>query len=84
MILAQSGIAKQKQVHFIRFLNDCCSAVAYLQEAIAYSRLYRKTVLNSPICKTDKTNLSTISCKNVCAYRKITVISIKNTYFCRF
>lgn len=32
---------------FIRFLNDCCSAVAYLQEAIAYTRLYRKTVLNS-------------------------------------
>ena len=29
---------------FIRFLNDCCSAFAYLQEAIAYSRLYRKTV----------------------------------------
>ena len=32
---------------FIRFLNDCCSAFAYLQEAIAYTRLYRKTVLNS-------------------------------------
>lgn len=69
---------------FIRFLNDCCSAVAYLQEAIAYTRLYRKTVLNSPICKTGKTNLSTISCKSVCVYRKITVISIKITYFLPF
>ena len=69
---------------FMRFLNDCCSAFAYLQEAIAYSRLYRKTVLNSPICKTGKTNLSTIFCKNVCVYRKITVISMKITYFLPF
>ena len=47
MILAQAGIAKQKQVHLHAFLNDCRSAFAYLQEAIAYTRLYRKTVLNS-------------------------------------
>ena len=37
-----------------------------------------------PICKTGKTNLSTISCKSVCVYRKIAVISIKITYFLPF
>ena len=84
MILAQAGIAKQKQVHLYAFWMIAVLPLRIYKEAIAYSRLDRKTVLNSPICKTGKTNLSTIFCKNVCVYPKITVISMKITYFLPF
>lgn len=69
---------------FIRFLNDCCSAVAYPQKLVADKTVMPKDLYLISRSKTDKTNLSTISCKSVCVYRKITVISIKITYFLPF